>query len=119
MIGALPRLISALLAVLALLVAGCGGGGGGGSKSAPTPTSTQPAGGVSGGCHQVQQPQPRNPGKHQKPRAELDASKQWSLTFHTNCGDFTVLLNLKTAPHASASMVALAKAGYFDDTVFH
>jgi peptidyl-prolyl cis-trans isomerase B (cyclophilin B) len=120
MIGALSRLLPALLAAAALLVAGCGGGGGGtGTKTAATPTSTQAAGGVSGGCQQVQQPQPRNPGKHKKPKAELDSSKRWSLTFHTNCGDFTVLLNLKTAPHAASSLVALARAGYFDDTVFH
>src|SRR3954453_14169200 len=112
MIGALSRLMLPAL-VLVIALAGCG------SKSATTPTSTQPAGGISGGCQQVQHTQPRDPGKHKKPAAELDASKQWSLTFHTNCGEFTVLLNLKTAPHASASLVALAKAGYFDNTVFH
>jgi peptidyl-prolyl cis-trans isomerase B (cyclophilin B) len=115
MIGALSRLVPALLAAVALLAAGCGGGG---KSSTQTQAQTQTAS-TTGGCQQVQQPQPQNPGKQKKPTSELDPSKQWSLTFHTNCGDFTVLLNLKTAPHASASLVALSKAGYFDNTVFH
>jgi cyclophilin family peptidyl-prolyl cis-trans isomerase len=72
-----------------------------------------------GGCRQVAAPQPRKPPREKKPASALDASKKWSLTFSTNCGSFTVALDLKAAPNASASMVSLAKAGYFDNTVFH
>ena len=115
MIGALFRLVLPAL-ILVVALAGCGGSKS--SSTAKTQPQTQTAS-TSGRCQQVQQPQPRNPGKHKKPKAELDSSKQWSLAFHTNCGDFTVQLDLKSAPHASASLVALAKAGYFDDTVFH
>ncbi len=113
MIGALSRLV--IPALVLVLLAGCGSDS---ASTTKTQTQTQNAS-TPGGCQQVQQPQPRNPGKQEKPKATLDASKQWSLTFHTNCGDFTVQLNQKTAPHASASMVALARAGYFDNTVFH
>lgn len=37
----------------------------------------------------------------------------------TNCGSFTVALDLHAAPHAAASMVALARSGFFNRTVFH
>jgi peptidyl-prolyl cis-trans isomerase B (cyclophilin B) len=119
MIGALRRLvIPALVALLAL--AGCGGGKSGGTAQtqAQTQSQTQSAS-TATGCQQAQPPQQRDPGKHKKPRAALDSSKRWALTFHTNCGDFTVQLNLKAAPHASASLVALARSGYFDKTIFH
>jgi peptidyl-prolyl cis-trans isomerase B (cyclophilin B) len=109
MIGALRRLLPALLA--ALVVAGCGG-------DKETQEQTQSAS-TPGGCRQVAAPQPRKPPREKKPTTALDAAKRWSLTFATNCGAFTVGLDLKAAPNASSSMVALAKAGYFDKTLFH
>jgi cyclophilin family peptidyl-prolyl cis-trans isomerase len=39
--------------------------------------------------------------------------------FDTSCGSFTVTLDQELAPKTSASLVALAKDGYFDDTIFH
>jgi peptidyl-prolyl cis-trans isomerase B (cyclophilin B) len=112
----LPVLLVALamFAAFALLVVGCGGDS---KKTASAPASSVPR--TSGGCEQVQPPQQRDPGKQRKPRRKLDPSKRWSLTFRTNCGDFTVALDLRAAPNASASLVSLARAGYFDNTVFH
>ena len=49
----------------------------------------------------------------------LDKSKKWSVTMNTNCGSFTIDLDLDTAPNAAASMVELAEKGFFDGTVFH
>jgi len=49
----------------------------------------------------------------------LPAGKTFTLTFETSCGPFTVSLDQKAAPHTSASLVALARTGYFDDTIFH
>ena len=83
--------------------------------SSPTQTQTQ----SSHGCTSVAQPAPRNPGAQKKPSAKLDTSKQWTLTVKTSCGDFTVALDLKSAPNAAASMVALARAGFFKATSFH
>ncbi|MEA2448355.1 MAG: hypothetical protein QOG63_287, partial [Thermoleophilaceae bacterium] len=74
---------------------------------------------TAGGCRQVAVPQPRDPGKHAKPTAPLDPKKNWTLTFKTNCGDFSVVLDVGQSPNATASLVALAKANYFDDTYFH
>src|SRR4051812_31703031 len=123
MIGAVRRLVSALIALSLVAVAGCGGSDDEQSSDAsqapaPAQTQSQPAT-TAGGCKQVPVPQPRKPEREKKPSAPLDASKQWSLKFVTNCGAFTIRLDLQSAPQASASMVSLAKAGYFDGTVFH
>jgi cyclophilin family peptidyl-prolyl cis-trans isomerase len=115
MIGALRRVVPALLALLAL--AGCGS-----DKKAATQTQTTQTSAAAattpGGCKQVQAPSPRQPPREKKPSRPLAGGK-WSLTFNTNCGAFTVGLDLKTAPEASASMVSLARAGFFDNTLFH
>ena len=104
------RAVLLALALLAL-VAGCGGGSDGGS----TDTTTT----ASGSCESVDAPDPRDPGKHEAPTAQLDSSKSYSLVFDTNCGSFTVALDLESAPKTSASLVALVEDGYFDDTLFH
>ncbi|MDQ3721043.1 MAG: peptidylprolyl isomerase [Actinomycetota bacterium] len=41
------------------------------------------------------------------------------MKLETSCGDFTIGLAPRSAPQASASFVALARKGFFDDTVFH
>jgi cyclophilin family peptidyl-prolyl cis-trans isomerase len=115
-----------LLAAAASLTA-CGSNSGGktadipaGDSSPTTPAAAapQPKPAVSG-CKQVSAPKPKPDGGAKKPTQPLDASKAWTLTFRTNCGAFTVKLDLKSAPKASASMVSLAKAGFFKNTIFH
>ncbi len=88
------------LLALALAVAGCGG-----SKSA-------------GGCTHVDAPKPRTPDRLPKP-APIDAARRWTLAFETSCGTFVVRLEPRIAPHATASLVALARRHYFDGTIFH
>jgi peptidyl-prolyl cis-trans isomerase B (cyclophilin B) len=115
-----------ILAAAATLTA-CGSNSGGETAEIPagqtansptieTPTAPEPA---ATACKQVAKPKPKPDGGAKKPTEPLDASKKWTLTFQTNCGDFTVELDLKTAPNASASMVSLAKAGFFKNTIFH
>jgi peptidyl-prolyl cis-trans isomerase B (cyclophilin B) len=104
------RAVLLALALMALL-AGCGGRSDGGSTDTTT-TATD-------SCESVDAPDPRDPGKHEAPTEPLDSSKTYSLVFETNCGSFTVALDLKSAPKTSASLVALAEDGYFDDTLFH
>ena len=117
---------------MALLLAGslssCGSDGGGTTADIPaggpatTPSSAaaaKPAASAAG-CKQIAQKPPAKPdGGAKKPTAPLDASKTWTLVFQTNCGDFTVQLDLKSAPNASASMVSLAQSGFFKNTIFH
>ena len=95
-----------LLLILAL--AGCGGGG----KSAAT---TEQA--ANGDCKAAtpHTSARRLPDEHLK----LDPEKTYRLVFQTNCGDFTITLDQKTAPNAAGSLVSLAKRGFFDDTFFH
>jgi peptidyl-prolyl cis-trans isomerase B (cyclophilin B) len=111
-----------LAALLAAAVAGCGGSGaktseipsGGSAAEATTQTSTTPP-----GCKQVAKPAPKQDGGQKKPTASLASVKTYRITVVTNCGSFTMQLDTKTAPHAAASMVALAKSGFFKDTIFH
>jgi peptidyl-prolyl cis-trans isomerase B (cyclophilin B) len=53
------------------------------------------------------------------PTRLLDTTKTYQVVIQTNCGSFTIRLDPKQSPHAAASFVALAEAGYFDHTVFH
>jgi cyclophilin family peptidyl-prolyl cis-trans isomerase len=102
----LPSATRALLvATLVVLAAGCGGGDG---------SST-----TANGCEDVEAPAPRDAGGRTAPTEPLDASRAWTLTFDTSCGTFVVTLDLDSAPKTAASLVSLARAGYYDDTIFH
>ncbi len=95
-----PALICLLL-VVATAAAGCGG------KAAS-----------SGGCEKADAPQPED--RHvEAPTRALRAGKTYTLTFDTSCGAFVVALDPKLAPKTVASLVSLARVGYFDDTIFH
>ena len=96
-----------LLAVPLLLVAGCSG------------SSDDSAATAEDGCTDVEAPAAREDGGATEPKQRLDPEKTYKLVFKTNCGSFTVMLDLDSAPATAASLVSLAKAGFFDDTVFH
>jgi cyclophilin family peptidyl-prolyl cis-trans isomerase len=105
-----------------VLIAGCGSGstktseipGGGASTATSTQENTTPA-----GCTSVQKPAPKPDGGQKKPSSPLASGKTYKLTVLTNCGSFTMQLDTKAAPNAAASMVALAKSGFFKGTIFH
>jgi cyclophilin family peptidyl-prolyl cis-trans isomerase len=93
--------------IAVVVVAGCGGGG---DHGAATTTA--------GGCTVVAQPKPK--ARHEpKPTQRLDASKTYDVAIETNCGTFTIRLDVKGAPATTASFVSLARKRYFDRTVFH
>ena len=102
------------LLVLALLLAGCGGGGGGGGKGG-NGTTTQAA--AQGGCSSATTHTHNRTLSNE--HLKLDPAKTYRLVFETNCGDFTMTLDQKLAPNATASLVSLAKRGFFDDTFIH
>jgi peptidyl-prolyl cis-trans isomerase B (cyclophilin B) len=119
------RPLAITLIALAAVLTACGGdtkyadyGGGTTATTAPQ-APAQPTAPAASGCQKVQDPAPKPSGGHKKPKGKLDPSKKYTLEFQTTCGNFTITLNQRTAPNTSASLVALAKANFFDDTVFY
>jgi peptidyl-prolyl cis-trans isomerase B (cyclophilin B) len=108
------RSLPILLATLVFL-AGCGGGSDEASSGDTSGTTTTTV----SECADVDTPDARNPEPATAPSEPLDPAKTYTLTFDTSCGSFTVTLDQKLAPKTSASLVALAGDGYFDDTIFH
>ena len=70
-------------------------------------------------CADVDAPGAREPESGDAPSEGLDDSTTYTLVFDTSCGAFTITLDTELAPKTAASLVALANAGYFDDTIFH
>ena len=65
-------------------------------------------------------PQPKPDGTQERPpAANLAPGRRYEVTFSTNCGKFTIEVDQEAAPATAASFVALARKGFFDDTVFH
>jgi cyclophilin family peptidyl-prolyl cis-trans isomerase len=114
--------VAALLA-LAVAMAGCGGtqSAGGDTTTAEVATTTAPATSTAApaGCTSVAAPKPKPDGGRKAPKAPLDPAKAYAVTFETNCGSFTIKLDQKQSPHATAAFVSLAKSGFFDRTTFH
>jgi cyclophilin family peptidyl-prolyl cis-trans isomerase len=54
-----------------------------------------------------------------RPAKLLPRKAKPTLTFTTNCGTFIVTLDVRLAPRTSASLVALARAKFFDGTLVH
>lgn len=114
-----------LLAVLALvaqaLLAGCGGSSSeesaGATESTAEATTTGPGG--TPVCADVTAPDPRADGDAEPPTERLDPEVTYELVFATSCGSFTVTLDQAASPATAASLVSLARGGFFDDTVFH
>ena len=99
----------ALLLALALaaLTAGCGGSDDG-EANAPIDE-----------CQDVEAPAPREAETREAPTDPLGTGTTYTLAFETSCGTFSVELDPELAPQTTASLVALAEDGYFDDTIFH
>ncbi|HEY0416041.1 MAG TPA: peptidylprolyl isomerase [Gaiellaceae bacterium] len=102
------------VALLALGVAltGCGG-----TKKIP---NQRPAGTPDAdGCFPIKTVPTPSERRAPKPRSPLDPKKTYDVTLATNCGSFTIRLDVADSPHATASFVSLVRRGYFLDTVFH
>ena len=101
------RLARGLPLAAALVLAGCGGG----TKPATTTSSAA-------GCTPVSAPA-GSARTEPKPTQRLDPAKTYDVTMQTNCGSFTIRLDVKTSPATTASFVSLVRKKYFDGTVFH
>lgn len=101
------RTLALALAIAAAFAASaCGGGGDNDSEAAD-------------GCEEVDMPDPKSLEKPEPPTGPLNEGTTYNLVIETNCGNFTIELDQKSAPKAAASLVALARSGYFDDTIIH
>lgn len=98
-----------LACALALLGAACGSDDGGAEATVAGPPE----------CATVDAPAPREDGGQTEPTERLDPEVTYTLRFDTSCGSFTVTLDQEAAPATAASLVALARDGFFDDTLFH
>jgi peptidyl-prolyl cis-trans isomerase B (cyclophilin B) len=111
-------LIALLLGALALVaLAGCGDSddGDGGDATEATTTAAR----ASGPCEVVELPAPKGEQRLRKPTLRLDPSKNWVATVTTNCGTFSIALDVARAPKTTASFVSLARQGFYDDLTFH
>jgi peptidyl-prolyl cis-trans isomerase B (cyclophilin B) len=114
------RRLSVLLCAVALVAAGCGDDDDSGSGQKTEPADAAPAEEQQQGqCEDVEQPPPRDDGGEAKPKRPLDAAKTYDVELQTSCGSFTIRLDQKTSPNAAASFAALARNGFFEDTIFH
>ena len=111
------RLLSVLLCGLALALVACGDDDNQPAKKKAA--AAPPAAEQQGGCKDVDQPPPRDGGGQKKPSEGLDPGRTYEVVLTTSCGAFTIRLDQKTSPKAAASFAALARAGFFDDTIFH
>jgi peptidyl-prolyl cis-trans isomerase B (cyclophilin B) len=111
-----PLALLALLGALALvLLTGCGSsdGDGDGTQAETTPSASN------GPCQAVDAPAPKGEQHLKKPTGSLDPSKTWDVKFTTNCGSFTIRLDVERAPKTAASFASLARKGFYDDLTFH
>jgi peptidyl-prolyl cis-trans isomerase B (cyclophilin B) len=98
------------------LLSGCGGSDDGDDGSAQQPATTTT---TNGPCRSVDLPTPKGAQHLRKPTGQLDPSKTWTAIVTTNCGSFTIALDVARAPKTAASFASLARKGFYDDLTFH
>ncbi|MEO5575710.1 MAG: peptidylprolyl isomerase [Gaiellaceae bacterium] len=110
----------ALLLVLVLALAACGGDDEPESAGTTAATTEETQATLSDDtCESVEAPEPKPDGGRTAPTATLEVDTTYELVVETSCGDFTIELDQKLAPKTAASLVSLARDGFYDDTVFH
>ena len=100
----MSRAVPILLAVGALLLAGCGSG-----KHAKPDAS---------GCIPVQKPDTAGRTRP-RPTTKLELTRKYDVTIDTNCGEFTIRLDPSQSPNATASFASLVESNFYDGTLLH
>lgn len=112
------RINSLLLVLVALalifVAAGCGD-----DKAESGSTADVNSEGLdAAGCTPAEQPEPKEVDL-KKPTEKLDPDKTYTAVFETNCGSFSVELDVKNNPVTAGSFAHLVEEGVYDDTWFH
>jgi cyclophilin family peptidyl-prolyl cis-trans isomerase len=111
-----PR-VPTLAAAATIALAGCGSGDGGqATDGGDTATRTTAA---AGGCRKVPAPPPKRAPDLPQPSLRLDPDRTYRAVVDTNCGSFTITLDVRRSPRTSASFVHLARAGFYNGLTFH
>ena len=109
--------------MLGALLAGCGGRNGGSSSATRTGggTSSVATAGtrVPPGCTRVSDPGAKENETHEKRPTTRLTSRPASVEMQTNCGRFTISLDVSRAPRTASSFAALVKRGFYDRLTFH
>jgi peptidyl-prolyl cis-trans isomerase B (cyclophilin B) len=103
--------LTAAALTCAVLANGCGDddpdGGSASAASGPLP------------CKRLGQA-PRYPdGGYEKPTERLDPSKRYDVIVRNNCNPFTIRLDVKRSPNATASFVHLVNEKFYESTMVH
>jgi peptidyl-prolyl cis-trans isomerase B (cyclophilin B) len=122
-----PLTLAVTLGLL-LLLGSCGGdkektAGRKTEAKKPAATATQPPARTTPAaqprCLRTAAPRPKPGLKLAKPDLKLDAKKSYEALMDTNCGQFSIALDVKRAPKTTASFVYMAREGLYDNTLFH
>lgn len=110
-----------LLALSALLAAGCGSDDESATQTSSSATATaeaesEPA--RADGCQPVDPATPKEVSA-KRPSAPLDADATYRVTITTNCGEIEIELDQRENPKTAASFAHLASERVFDGTPFH
>ena len=84
-----------------------------------TPEATTPQIEVPASCDETEPELSERPVMPGEPEMQIDPAKTYTATIHTSCGDMVVALDAANAPVGVNNFVALARAGFYDDTTFH
>lgn len=114
-------------ATVGLALAACGSTTGANTKPSTTYPSKEQASRAdtsasaqsTGRCTSTGVPAPKAAQNIRKPTLSLDPAKRYVVSLATNCGTIEIQLDVRGAPHTTASFAYLVKRGFYDDLTFH
>lgn len=106
----------AIVVVGAILVSRSGGDDGDSASGDSTTASS----GSSGGCKEVEAPEPKNVQLDAPDEGQVvEKGDEATVVMETSCGTFEIALDTERAPKTANSFAFLAEEGFYDDTAFH
>ena len=112
------RAAAPIAVACALLIAGCGEDDEPAEPAEPAATQT-PGPAAAAGCEAASAPEPKGSQDLPKPKERLKRGTTYVATVTTNCGEFQITLDARSAPRTGGSFKALADQGFYDGTTFH